>query len=118
MFRDNHHILHDRVSWTSRPEAKALREDRSLIVKLDRSEHNEIHRHTVAVPLLGYRALVRTRREYEAGNTPLESIENLMAAIEVAQKHPRAHPIERELAGLAIWSLDLVRPFVAEKRYE
>jgi hypothetical protein len=118
MFRDKHHLIFDRVSWTSRPEAKKLRENPSLIVRLDRSEHSELHRHTVAVPLLGYHALVRTLRDYEPGATPLESVENLMATIEGVGNHPRAHPIEKSLTELAVWALDLERPFIADKQYE
>ena len=118
MFQDKHHLIFDRVSWTSRPEAKRLREDRSLIVRLDRSEHNELHRHAVAIPLLGYHALVRTLRDYEAGDTPLESVDNLMSTIEKVGQHPAAHPIEKKLSELAVWALDLERPFIADKRYE
>lgn len=118
MFRDRHHLVFDRVSWSSRPEAKRIREDKSLIVRLDRIDHDELHRHTVPVPLLGYHALVRTFKSYEPGDTPLESIENLMGSIEQAVNHPKAHPLERELGGLAVWALDLERPFIAEARYD
>lgn len=118
MFRDNHHLIFDRVSWTSRPEAKAIRENKSLIVRLDRAEHNELHKHCVAVPLLGYHALMRTNRLFEPQATPLASIENLMGSIEKAVDHPKAHPIERQLGELAVWALDLERPFIADKRYE
>lgn len=118
MFQDRHHLLSPRQEWRLRPEAKALREDRSLIVRLDRSEHNEIHRHCPPVPLLGFYALQRVNKLYEPGDTPLESIENLMQSIEASAKHPRVHEIEKQLAGLAVWSLDLQRPFIADKRYE
>lgn len=118
MFHDRHHIIYDKSSWTSRPEAKALREDPSLIIRLDRLEHNEIHRFGTALPLLGYYALTRVQRDYEPGPTPLRSVENLMGAIEHSSEHPKTHPIQKQLAELAVWALDLQRPFIAGKSYE
>lgn len=112
MFQDAHHIIHERKEWSLRPEAKSIRETPSLIVRMDRSEHNEIHRNCPAIPLLGYHALVRTRQAFEEGDSPLESMENLMTAIEAASKHPKANTIEKHLAELAVWAIDLQRPYI------
>lgn len=114
MYRDAHHILHNKQEWSLRPDAKTLREDPSLITSVTRAEHNEIHKNVPAVPLLGYHALQRTLAVYEPGGTNIESIDNLMKAIEHAADHPKAHIIEKHLAELAIWSIDLQRPFIAE----
>lgn len=114
MWRDSHHILHNKQEWSLRPDAKSLREHQSLIVPLHRSEHNEIHKHCPAVPLLGYHALQRTFAMYEPSHTPVESMDNLMKAIEHAANHPKAHIIEKHLAELAIWAVDLQKPFIAE----
>lgn len=113
MYRDNHHLLFSRQEWSLRPEAKALRENKSLIVNATRAEHEELHRNCPAVPLLGYSALVRVLCDYEPGNNQLESIENLMRSIDKAGSHPKAHPVEKKLSELTVWALDLQRPFIA-----
>lgn len=41
-------------------------------------------------------------------------IEGLMWAFEDTGRRPKAHPIERELADLAIEAVDLQRPFIRE----
>lgn len=114
MWRDSHHLIFNKQEWSLRPDAKTLREQPSLIFSLSRSEHNEIHRNVPAVPLLGYHALQRTLAMYEAGDTPIQSIDNLMTAMEHAANHPKAHIIEKHLAELAIWAVDLQKPFIAE----
>lgn len=113
MFKDAHHIIHENREWSLRPEAKSIRETPSLIVKIDREEHNELHRTCPAIPLLGYHALIRTRKTFEVGDNPIQSMENLMRSIEEASNHPRAHEVEKHLAELAIWAIDLQRPFVS-----
>lgn len=115
MFRDGHHILHSKQEWRLRPEAKALREDPSLIIRLDREEHNEIHKNCPPVPLLGYYALVRTLRDYEPASTVLGSVENLIMAIEKSNHHPKSHAIERELGELTIWAIQLQTPWLGER---
>ena len=114
MFRDAHHSLFNRQEWSMRPEAKKLRETPTLITKMERSDHDLIHRHCPPVPLLGYYALVRTLHTFQEGDNSLESIENLMRAIEKSSTHPKTHEIERRLSDLAVWSLDLQRPFIAD----
>lgn len=119
MRRDRHHILFDRVAWTQRPESKVLRRSESLIVTLDRDTHNELHKHCPSIPALGFYALQRVNRDFEpVYNDKLASVDNLMLAIEESAKHPKTHEIERRLAGLAVWALDLQRPFIVESRYE
>ena len=117
MYRDKHHLIFDRVSWSSRPEARALRNEPSLALHLPRPEHELIHSNCPAIPLLGYHGLVRTLKYYEPGDTPFESVSNLMGAIEQSTQHPAVHPIERDLAELAVRALDLERPFILGKGY-
>lgn len=114
MWKDSHHLLHNKQEWSLRPDAKTLREHPSLIFPITRAEHNEIHKHYPAVPLLGYYALQRTLAMYEPGDTPVESIDNLMKSMEHAANHPKAHIIEKHLAELAIWAIDLQKPLIAE----
>lgn len=112
MFKDRHHIIHGRREWEARPEAKSIRETPSLIVRMDREDHTELHRNCPAIPLLGYHALMRTRQLYEENENPLKSMENLMTAIEKASTHPKTHPVEKGLAELAVWAIDLQRPYI------
>lgn len=107
---DRHHILHDRVEWTARPEARALRESPSLVPRIDRDLHDYLHQQTPTVPLLGYHALIHIRRDFEPvpGNT-IKSLDNLMGAIDKAGRHERAHPIESDIALLAVECLRLQR---------
>lgn len=113
MFRDAHHIIHENKEWSLRPEAKSIRETPSLIVKMERGDHNELHRNCPAIPLLGYHALIRTRKTFEVGDNPIQSMENLMRSIEEASNHPKAHGVEKSLAELAIMAIDLQRPFIS-----
>jgi hypothetical protein len=108
----NHHIMHERFAWTSRPEAKELRDTRSLIPRIPRDIHDELHIQCPHVPLLGSYALQNVARLFEPTGRTLDDMDGLMSAIERASRHPRAHMIERDLAGLAIEAIDLQRPFV------
>ena len=117
MYNDRHHLIYDRVSWTSRPEARQLRENKGLIVSIPRIEHEQNHRQTTAVPLLGYYALRRTLNIFERGDTAIETVENLMTAIETTSRHPKAHEIERDLSQLAIRAIELQRDFLLDIGY-
>lgn len=112
---DAHHILHHRQEWRLRPDGLRLRENPVLIPVIPREVHNAIHANVPSVPLLGFHALRRVAREFEPvpGDT-LTSMENLMDAMEVARRDPRAHPIEKDLAELAIEAVDLQRPYIRE----
>jgi len=110
---DKDHLLWTESHWSSTPDAQALRTTPSLIVELDRDDHEEKHRTVPPVPLLGHYAIRRTLNVYEPGRNPVESLDNLLSAIEQSANHPKAHIIEKHLAELAIWALDLQHPFVA-----
>lgn len=116
--RRGHHILHNRQEWTLRDDAKNLRERRTLIVPMERDLHNDIHSTCPAIPLLGYHALARTRAAFEEGRTPLQSLDNLMVAIEQSAQHPKAHALEKSLAELAVMAIDLQRPFIKEATHD
>lgn len=112
--KKGHHIVHSRAEWSLRPEGKAIRGTPSLIVPMERSLHNEIHDNVPAIPMLGYHALARTLSRFEPTHDTLQTMENLMSAIEQSVDHPKAHIIEKHLADLAIWAIDLQRPFIGE----
>lgn len=108
---DRDHAFWTEQHWTSTKEANTLRTMGSLIIRLERSTHEAKHRDTPAIPLLGYHVLKSTIALYEPGKTPLESISNVQLAIEHAANSPRAHDIEKHQAELAIWALDLGKPY-------
>ena len=113
---DGHHIIHNRAEWTLRPEAREIRETPELIPRIGRvAVHNEIHRVCPPLPLIGYHALVRTlsRFEVERGST-LETVDNLLMAMDYAAKSPKAHYIERAQITLAQWAIETQVPFLRE----
>lgn len=109
MFSDKHHILHNKVEWSARPQSKKLRESPPLVPLIDRDVHNELHRIAPAVPLLGYYALNRVAALYEPQPTTIGSIDNLLASILEASKHRKAHQVERGIADLAIQAIEIQR---------
>lgn len=112
--KDGHHIIHPRQEYSLRPEARALRENfQTLIPRIERSEHNETHANCPAIPLLGHQALLRTLAHFQEGDTTLQSMDNLMNSMEFAAKHPKAHEVEKRLAELAVWAVDLQKPYMA-----
>lgn len=111
---DRDHIFWTEPHWRSTKEAAALRSTPSLIIPLYRDVHEEKHKNTPPVPLLGFHTLRRTLQIYEPGSTPIQSLDNVMLAIEQAANNPNAHIIEKHMAELAIWALDLQHPFIAE----
>jgi len=115
MFKDRHHILHDRVEWTARPQAKQLRETPQLVPEIPRSLHNEIHANVPSVPILGYHALSRTIKGfYPVRFDTVATIDNFSFAVEEAINHPRSYEIERSLGELTIAAVQMQKPFLAE----
>lgn len=111
---DRDHIFWTESHWTSTKEANTLRTMGSLIIRLDRTTHEAKHRDTPPIPLLGYHTLKRVLATYEPGGSPLKSVDNVMSAIERAASVPQAHDIERAQASLAVWALELGKPYWAE----
>lgn len=100
--------------WSAEPIGKRLREQSSLIFTISRENHERIHKETPPVPLLGYYALLSTLHNYEPAYNPVKDIDGLCGAIEKATRTPRAHQIERDLAGLAIEAIQLQKPIIFE----
>lgn len=112
MSLSRHHVLHERTAWMSRPDARDLRTTHSLIPNLERDLHDELHFNCPPVPLLGSFALREINQDFYTTNDTNRDIDQLMLLIEKAGKHPRAHPLETRLAGLAVQALYLQRPFI------
>ena len=112
MYKDGHHILHHKQVWSLRPQARQLRETPSLIPRIDRDTHEAIHASCPPIPLLGYQALSRTLSRFDPTQDTLQTMGRLQSAIEYSVRHPKAHPIEKELAQLAIMAIDLQKPYL------
>lgn len=106
---DRHHVLNTKNHWSSIKEAKQLRD--SYVYRIDREVHNDIHKYCPPVPLLGYYALRGVLRNINPTGEPLQDLDELCSAIDLTNKHPKAHPIERDLGALSIEAIRLQIPF-------
>lgn len=111
-YSSRHHIMHEGWAWTARPDAKRLRDTQSLIPRIPRDVHNELHAHCPHVPLLGSYALRSINSIFVPTGDTLKDMDEIMSCIERASRNPRAHMVERDLAGLAIEAIDLQRPYI------
>ncbi len=111
---DRHHVLFNKREWESRPQYKQLRENPGLIVPIDRDVHNELHRTVTQVPILGYYAVMAVQKEFYRGRTHLETIDNLLFALESVEDHPRLSDLDKSLANIALQAVDLQKPFIVE----
>ena len=114
---ERHHLLFNRFAYESNTDLRAMREDRRLIVPLDHDTHKELHERVSHVPPVSYhiarRALINFK-EYNPADNPIHDIDNLQFSIQEAIRHPRADLIEREVGELAIYALDIQKPFIQE----
>ena len=86
-----------------------------MIALLWREGHEELHRSTSPVPVPAYYTLQRATRLWEPeGRDALASVDNLCLAIDKASTHPKAKPLERELAQLTIAGFQDQVPFIKE----
>jgi len=106
---DRHHIMFPAQEWSLRPEAKKIRSTPALIPKIDREDHNEIHRHVPFVPMLGYYALRRVASDFYPQRTTLATIDELLFSMESAKGHPKSHPIETAQIELSMQALEAER---------
>jgi len=104
-----HHIVHYGRDWTSSPQGIYIREQPTLIPRLEQDVHDYTHKVAPGVPLLGPHALLRIAADFEPGADTMESLDNLLFSIYKAAEHPRAHSIERNVGHLAIQALLLQR---------
>lgn len=109
---DRHHLLFTRTSWSVTPPGRQLRETPSLLVPMQRSQHNEIHAYCPAVPVPSYQVLARVASRMVVTHNTLEQIDNFMFATQEALRHPKAHEVERALGTLTIQALEEQRPFI------
>ena len=113
---ERHHGAFDRISWSARKEARALRNDPHNIYWMEHDPHRELHDAVPFVPVLGWQALQIVLREYYPATDPGKNLDHLIKAIEIAKQHPRACELERTMADLAISAFDMQRPFILDNR--
>lgn len=112
--RTRHHLIHSQRQWSAEPIGQALRSQPSLIFRIRSETHNLLHDETPAVPLLGYHALRGTFQRYEPTHDATKDIDGLCLAIDRTVRGQRFHPLERDLAGLAIEAIQLQRPYIMD----
>ena len=111
---DRHHVLFNKREWESRPQYKELRQNSGLIIPIDRDVHNELHRSVSQVPVLGYYGILAVQKEFYRGRTHLDTLDNLMFALERASEHGRLSDLDKGLASIALQAVDIQRPFIVE----
>lgn len=54
------------------------------------------------------------QKEFYRGRTHLDTIDNLLFALESVEGHPRLSDLDKALAGIALQAVDIQRPFIVE----
>lgn len=117
--RDKHHILFPRRIHEVYSQSKAIREVTSLVPRIDRELHEDIHRHVPLIPFIGTYALQRTFNSFHPTGKTLEDIGRLSMCIEDSVDHPKAHDTEKRLAQIAVEGLEIQRYMLKDElRYE
>ena len=112
--RDDHHLFHERVRWEQYEAGKAIRES-TIARGLARSAHELLHAETSAVPVPNYHSLIRIASEMDKHyQNPLKGIDAYTRAVDMANKHPRAKDIEKEVNNLSVRALRAQIPYLKE----
>lgn len=112
---NDHHILHHRKQHEATPDNHWLRTRAiGMVARMAIDPHDELHANCPGVPPLDIWTAQRVRRLYEPDRNPLIGIVNYMKAVEEAIKHPKTHDIEKNLAELAVWAVELQLPYIRE----
>ena len=109
---DRHHVLFDRKSWEARDDGLFLRRSPSMIPKLERQTHTELHENCPPVPVPDAFSLQRIRHAFRPEGDPLDDIDQLMLLVEQMTRRRDCHEISRELGQLTIMALDVQRPYI------
>ena len=114
---NKHHTQFARAIHESMPNLKRIRTDSRLIVPLDIDAHNELHRNVAAVPSLTHDLAGRAFalfRDYGDAHDPIDNLQNYMASIEEAVKHPKTMELERSMAELTVWACEMQIPYIQQ----
>ena len=111
---ERHHFMFPASLHEAQSASRELRQMSRSTGYLDHDSHVELHQSISGVPVLSHYvalgALKHVRDSFIPDN-PVERIEDLQRAIEVSMRQPRADRIEREIAELAVYALDIQKPF-------
>lgn len=84
---------------------------------MERELHQELHLFCPAVVNLGHHALEKTLSVFQPTGNTLVTMDRLMSSIEQSTRHYKVHPIERELASLAIEAIEMQRSYVTDSLF-
>lgn len=115
-FFDHHHLLYLDKQWSAMTETRELRSHPKHKVLLHRMGHIALHREVGFVPVLPPQITKNTLQEltlYDI-SSPLKNIDNLQQSIADARMYPRSSELDKRIAELAIYALDLQKPFIKE----
>lgn len=113
--KSKHHLLYYRTHWESHPTLLQLRSKEQLLVPLDPDAHDEVHRAVSHVPAISANMAAKTLKSfngYRRTDDPIRAAENFQRAVENAMKDRRMDNIERLVGELAIYAIDLQKPFL------
>ncbi len=110
-----HHTQFPACLHNAVPPLARIRQDYRLIVPLDRTTHDALHKELPLVPPLSFHLANRALnnlQDYLFTDDYVRNLDNYQRSIEDAMKHPRATRIERGLAELTMHALDIQKPFI------
>jgi len=113
--RDAHHTLHDRVSWSARPQAEYIRKNSSMIAHdIARTAHNLLHRMTEQVPVPGICTLQYVANRLPSGLDVISGIDTYSSLVEQSLKNPKTKPIERQIGMLSIEAIQAQKDYIID----
>lgn len=113
-----HHLLFPRQEWDLRKQGREIRATRSMRPMMTAENHKTLHSIVPLVPALGYHTLFAVEQLWTPRRDTIRDIDSLCLAMDRATNTSRAHPIERDLAGLAIEALMLEKQVLKDVGFE
>jgi len=112
---NSHHVLFERVLWTSNKELNRLRSTSELIPKIGVVAHKGLHRAIEQVPPPDHHMLRRINREfYPAKKDTIGTIRNLQESVGLAMDNPYVSDLACSLGLLIMGALELQIPFIEQ----
>lgn len=114
-FFDYHHYCYYKGVWEMN-ELREIRENPRHKVLIHRMGHIALHRAVECVPPLSVHLAGNVIQELKAydDKDPLTNLDNLQSSINYAKTYPRTSELEKRIAELTIYALDLQKPFIKE----
>lgn len=111
---ERHHLLWPKKLHEIQAPNRELRQLNTSMGYLDHDSHTALHQAISGVPVFSYQIALGALKHLDTLNyteNPIERLEQLQTSLEVSMLQPRADRIERELSELAIYALELQKPF-------